>query len=545
MLYVVCCMLYVVCCCCRVVVCMIPLLHSYHSNLYSSNIVCTNSALENDPYTWDSNSMQDAALYILMNLALTPVTRPHLRNEYVARKISVIARYSSSPMHGNSGHANDNGNGNGDDDSDNGNGEKQKDLQCLKARMTLAYLFGSEHHFGQAKPSPPPISASPTSASTSPSTAPSTSLDSSSSLLEHETKLEMLLIKGSEAPLLVELLANTLHGRGKPGAGGYNASTFNAKKALYAIRCLLTNPLNVKTFFVTCGVKLNVLLLKALALHSIQEVPNVDLEAAEDACFSMYLLSNHGFMASFLPNEEEGYPFENILQCYAQKNTCTAAGKHAAMQLLLRHAYLQFDGNTCDDEPKNVVESDLELGDALYNAALDMEVFGNSVGVEPMDDIFGRPLTRRKLSSVLASASALGWTNGKMTVGTSTSTAHATNTAVASFNSALDAVQELSFGSGLHDKMGGFIDDIEIANNIAKSANGNSIEAYGYEWSWQDDRESLSMNEKDVRKKLNDFRSGKMDAFKGLLRNVSSRERPSEPITIFGINCGCNSVVVD
>jgi len=39
------------------------------------------------------------------------------------------------------------------------------------------------------------------------------------------------------------------------------------------------------------------------------------------------------------------------------------------------------------------------------------------------------------------------------------------------------------------------------------------------------------MNEKDVRKKLNDFRSGKMDAFKGLLRNVSSREQPSEPIT--------------
>ena len=501
--------------------------------------------------------MQDAALYILMNLALTPVTRPHLRNKFVARKISVIARYSSSPSHGN---GNGNNSGHGDDDIDNGNGEKQKDLQCLKARMTLAYLFGSEHHFGQAKPPPPPISAStpptPTSQSTSPSTAASISLDSSSSLLlEHETKLEMLLIKGSEAPLLVELLANTLHGRGKPGAGGYNASTFNAKKALYAIRCLLTNPLNVKTFFVTCGVKLNVLLLKALALHSIQEVPNVDLEAAEDACFSMYLLSNHGFMASFLPNEEEGYPFENILQCYAQKKTCTAAGKHAAMQLLLRHAYLQFDGNLCDDddEPKNVVESDLELGDALYNAALDVEVFGNAVGVEPMDDIFGRPLTRRKLSLASASKLALAssWTNGKMTIGTSTSTAKTTNAAVASFNSALDAVQELSFGSGLHDKRGGFIDDIEIANNIAMSANGNgngnenSIESYGYEWSWQDDREAISMNETDVRKKLNDFRSGKMDAFKGLLRNVSSRERPSEPITIFGINCGCNSVVVD
>jgi len=58
-------------------------------------------------------------------------------------------------------------------------------------------------------------------------------------------------------------------------------------------------------------------------------------------------------------------------------------------------------------------------------------------------------------------------------------------------------LQELSFGSGLHDKMGGFIDDIEIATNIAKSANGNgnenSIAAYGYKWSWQDGRESIVM----------------------------------------------------
>jgi len=236
-------------------------------------------------------------------------------------------------------------------------------------------------------------------------------------------------------------------------------------------------------------------------------------------------------MGAFLPLEEEGYPFENIIHCYAQKNTCTAAGKHAAMQLLLRHAYLQFNGNLDDDEPKSIVESDLELGHALCSAALEMEVFGNTLGAEPMDDIFGRPLTRRRLAP----------TSGKMP------TPWDSNESVSSFNSALDAVQELSFGSGLHEKMGGFIDDIEIANNIAKCAcaNGKNSDsaAYGFEWSWQDGNGAI--NEKDVRRKLNDFRSGKMDAFKGLLRNVSTRERPSEPITIFGINCGCNSVVVE
>ena len=217
----------------------------------------------NDPYTWDSNSMQDAALYILMNLALTPATRPNLRNDNIARRISVIARYSSSPTSPKAG-----------DNEE----ERQKDLQCLKARMISAYLFGSEGHFGQMA-----VNAVPRS--------PSQNLiHPIQAQLDHHDEL---LLKGAEAPLLVELLANTLHGRGKGGPGGYNATTFNAKKVLFAIRCLLTNPLNVKTFFVTCGIKLNVLLLKSLALHSIEEVPNVDFEAAEDACFSMFMLSNY------------------------------------------------------------------------------------------------------------------------------------------------------------------------------------------------------------------------------------------------------------
>lgn len=457
---------------------------------FIDSIPCFNRIHHNDPYTWDSNSMQDAALYILMNLALTPATRPSLRNDNIARRISVISRYSSS-LASQIPHDHE--------------GEKQKDLQCLKARMISAYLFGSEGHFGQMAPNV--VSSSPQN-------------------LEHR---DDLLIKGGEAPLLVELLANTLHDRGKSGPGGYNATTFNAKKVLFAIRCLLTNPLNVKTFFVTCGIKLNALLLKSLALHSIEEVPHVDFEAAEDACFSLFLLSNFGFMAPFLPPSENGYPFENIIYCYSRKKTCTAAGKHAATQLLLRHPYLQMNGGFNEDEPRNLSVSDLELDDTLLQAALSIDNPGNSVGVEPLDDIFGRPVTRKRLSN-----SNVG---GKMP------TPWDSNSAETSFNSALEAVQELSFGSKYCDNTGVFIDEIAIANNIARYANGDGVESYGFEWTWEDGGNGV--NENDVRKRLNDFRSGRIDSFKGLLKNVRDRDRKLEPITIFGINCGCNSVIVE
>ncbi len=240
-------------------------------------------------------------------------------------------------------------------------------------RMILAYIFGSEGNFGQV---------------------PTTGLSV-------PDKSEDLKIKGLEAPLLVELLSNTLHGRGKKGAGGYNASTFNAKKVLFAIRCLLTNFLNVKTFFVTCGVKFNILLLKTLALHSIQEAPHVDIEAAEDAVWSLYLLSNYGFMGPFLPSPEEGYPFKQVLSCYLRKSTCTVAGKHAARQLLLRYPYLNMNGNILDDEPLNVVESDLELGHALLHAAESISIpqEDERVGSKPLDDVFGRPLMRRLVAN--------------------------------------------------------------------------------------------------------------------------------------------------
>lgn len=280
-------------------------------------------------------------------------------------------------------------------------------------RMALAYIFGSEGNFGQV---------------------PSSGV--------YVNRNEDLKLKGVEAPLLVELLSNTLHGRGKKGPGGYNASTFNAKKALFAIRCLLTHALNVNTFFVTCGIKLNILLLKTLALHSIQEVAHVDMEAAEDAVWSLYLLSKFGFMGSFLPPPEEGYPLEQILDCYLRKrDTCTAAGRHAARQLLLRYPHMNFNGNSRDDEPANLIDSDLELGHALLHAAESMEVESNLKGEEPLDDIFGRPLTRQMIPN-----GSNGGGSGKPMM----TPWESTRSAVSSFNSGKFVFSILAFDTSFY-----------------------------------------------------------------------------------------------
>lgn len=75
-------------------------------------------SVHNNPYMWDVNSIQDTALYILMNFAVCPSTRTYLKEQnIVGDYVSRIATYSSSPSSPNS-------------ISDE---EKQKDLQCLKA----------------------------------------------------------------------------------------------------------------------------------------------------------------------------------------------------------------------------------------------------------------------------------------------------------------------------------------------------------------------------------------------------------------------------
>lgn len=99
----------------------------------------------------------------------------------------------------------------------------------------------------------------------------------------------------SEVVALLGLLADSLQQRSKAGAGGYSAATFNVKWVLYAIRCLVTNILNQIQFTNVAGVRLNVLLMKVLALHALRNSTVIDAEAAEYAAFTLYLLSNRGF----------------------------------------------------------------------------------------------------------------------------------------------------------------------------------------------------------------------------------------------------------
>lgn len=73
---------------------------------------------------WDSNSMQDTALYMLMNLAISQTTQPYLNKNNVGNAVSLVAKYSSSLT----------------SHSSTGDEEKQKDLQCLKAVRTTLVL---------------------------------------------------------------------------------------------------------------------------------------------------------------------------------------------------------------------------------------------------------------------------------------------------------------------------------------------------------------------------------------------------------------------
>lgn len=135
----------------------------------------------------------------------------------------------------------------------------------------MSYLVGTSGHFGQPR------------------------ARNSTNLYTANPDESVLNITETEIELLVELLANALHQRAKDGPGGYSAAAFNIKGVILAVRCLLTHSMNQMQFVNTVGPKLNALLLKALAQHALQGTSTLDAEAAEHACFSLYLQSNHGF----------------------------------------------------------------------------------------------------------------------------------------------------------------------------------------------------------------------------------------------------------
>lgn len=243
------------------------------------------SRISNSPSTWDANSAEDAALFCILNLAAVPSSREYLREIDTVKLLTWITICGE-----------DNNDNNSQNDATD-EATKLLDFQCTKAHIALAYLIGSEGHFGQPKIRRAGESALP-NGSFSPSNGPFMTPNT------QETACLNLLAR--EPLLFVELLANTIHVRGKAGPGGYSPATISTKFVLYAVRCLLTQHFNQTQFALKSsgvGVKLNVLLMKVLAWYAVTKTTktvlcdcpdDIDAETVEYAVFSLYLMSNHG-----------------------------------------------------------------------------------------------------------------------------------------------------------------------------------------------------------------------------------------------------------
>ena len=325
--------------------------------------------------------------------------------------------------------------------------------------MALAFLLGSQGHFGQTK------------------------ITSRTSTVDVNRSDSPLIMSEADIELLIELLVNTLERRGKEGPGGYSAVTFDPRFVLFALRCLLTHTTNQKRVAYLAARKLNMLLLKVITQFSILKVAWMDAEAAEHAVFSLYLQSNHGFEQAFLPESFDdskhnaSEQLAKVLTSYLGVPTITPAGRHAAEQLLLRLNYLVFEGRlseTVGVSSAPVFEFDEHL--LLKVEAIELPELAS--GAEPKEGIFNRPIMGSKKPKRGTNAVA-PWDNNKASVST--------------FSNALQAVQQLSYGS-IKVRHVGPIDDIMIANSIASSASGERTESYNSLWVWQDKAQEISRN---------------------------------------------------
>lgn len=168
-----------------------------------------------------------------------------------------------------------------------------------------------------------------------------------------------------------------------------------------------------------------------------------------------------------------------VWTAYLQTWSITAPGKHAVQQLLLRLEYMVFEGSPeliAESNGSSMIVSDLTFSDELLAAVDKIYVQKITPGAKPRSDIFLRPILRSRPPT---KGSRKGpWDN---------------YAGIDSFPSALVAVHELSFASSKVRHINS-IDDILIANNLAKSANGEKTESYNYMWSWQDAAGEINKN---------------------------------------------------
>mmetsp|Transcript_27195 Transcript_27195/g.39825 ORF Transcript_27195/g.39825 Transcript_27195/m.39825 type:complete len:870 (-) Transcript_27195:277-2886(-) len=491
----------------------------------------------NSPAKWDSNSMQDAALFVVMNLASsTSNVREVMREAHAVDILSRLANVWKQQQQASK------------DDT--------MQLQCFKARMALACLVGAEGHFGQG--------------------TTRTNRGSVAGSVHMMTQADLLELHPTEASLLLELLSNSMHGL---AGSNYSAATFSPKWVLFALRCLLTNIPNQEYFSSNCGVVLNTLLIKALAQYSLgttteteeEEAPKrmtttLDADAAAHAAFSLYLQSNYGFGNKpnrfFLPaiydNGENRVAGTGSLACkiltsYIHSPDVTPAGRHAADQLLLRLHYLQFGGTLDDsDNTNNIPLECLQLDDSLVRMTDSMVVEKRTHGARPRPDIFDRAILRSRVPKK-------GGGSGKRGGTTNAPWGRNDGRGIATYPSALHATQALSFGSTKVRHLDA-IDDVAIANNIANSANGEKTESYNYWWIWQDAKEEVqkhldrqtstdSKNSSASKKKMTtkqqltkdnggDTSIHAADGGREIRHDVVDEDGP---FTIFGFTCGpCN-----
>jgi len=522
--------------------------------------------------TWNSNSAQDAALYTLMHMTSISSIRDDLlrKNDGVGGGSLVVDELKNIvdcglDSVGVGDRLLDVVTGDGlvaDVDREDGAAMAVEGaelgwlaLQCMKARMSLSFLMNA------------------------------------GALSETYNYSSYILIAEHEAHSLVELLSHCLESRSKEGPGGYSGATFTLKGVLHSIRCLLAvEPGNRSKFASISGARLNALLLKVVARHSLLSDEGdsnnsgndaIDNEAVDDAVVSLYYMSQVGFHESvcmsshgqsiFLPitfgkksksgsNSNSSKSVKNcdgkdiivkVLTLYVGKIHAAASsnniGRHAAIQLMLRASLLRFEGEVADLTylgKRYPSRMDFDFTDELLAAADSLLIEKQTEGVRPKPILFGR--------RQIARYERYGSNKPKV------------------YANPIIAAEDISFSN--MSCSNSTIDEIAIANDIASSAEGlPGGESHGYIWKWEDGGrvaidDVQSEVQEEERNTSHEFFAGADKKSRVEGSNDSSSTSPKhrgllgklgnfvsvlddEPISIFGFRCtapkcGRNTVVV-
>jgi hypothetical protein len=173
-----------------------------------------------------------------------------------------------------------------------------------------------------------------------------------------------------------------------------------------------------------------------------------------------------------------------ILFAFKSSGHLGLAAEHAVSQLLLRLPYLMFYGDIMDNsDPISLCRpQDFELNPDLQTAIHKVNVLGEVYhGTAPMLDIFDRPIYG--LWIPIKTMSREGSCDANNFSGPSSSACGKI------YTNALQAVQEVSFGSHKYRHDDCKFDEIQMANTIVLCADAvqfEHTESYNHTWRWLD-----------------------------------------------------------